>query len=341
MLDISIIIPCYNEELFIENCIHSILNFTLEKGKYEIILIDGDSTDNTRDIITRLKEKYSQIKLLINKERTVPYALNMGIKEAKGNIIVRMDAHSIYPSDYISVLVDLLRSEDVDNVGGIVETLPADKTTKSQCIAIASSHKFGVGDSHFRIGSKEIRKVDTVPFGCFKKEIFSEVGLFDLDLTRNQDDEFNARIIKKGGVILLNPAVKIKYFARNTFSSLYNMFYQYGLYKPLVNKKLQRVSTIRQLIPPLFVIGLIFGGLFSFFNINAAILYILVLFLYSILLLSIAIKSIKSVKDLKKIFLLPYSFLIIHTSYGLGYIKGIFEFIVMKKDNLKKIKSSR
>jgi glycosyltransferase involved in cell wall biosynthesis len=168
MLDISIIIPCYNEELFIENCIHSILNFTLEKGKYEIILIDGDSTDNTRDIIIRLKEKYSQIKLLINKERTVPYALNMGIKEAKGNIIVRMDAHSIYPSDYISVLVDLLRSEDVDNVGGIVETLPADKTTKSQCIAIASSHKFGVGDSHFRIGSKEIRKVDTVPFGCFK-----------------------------------------------------------------------------------------------------------------------------------------------------------------------------
>jgi hypothetical protein len=172
-------------------------------------------------------------------------------------------------------------------------------------------------------------------------QIFSEVGLFDLDLTRNQDDEFNARIIKKGGVILLNPAVKIKYFARNTFSSLYNMFYQYGLYKPLVNKKLQRVSTIRQLIPPLFVIGLIFGGLFSFFNINAAILYILVLFLYFTLLLSIAIKSIKSVKDLKKIFLLPYSFLIIHTSYGLGYIKGIFEFIVMKKDNLKKIKSSR
>ena len=124
----------------------------------------------------------------------------MGIKEAKGNIIVRIDAHSIYPSNYISVLVDLLRIEDVDNVGGIVETLPADKTTKSQCIAIASSHKFGVGDSHFRIGSKEIRKVDTVPFGCFKKEIFSEVGLFDLDLTRNQDDEFNVHLIVADGL---------------------------------------------------------------------------------------------------------------------------------------------
>ena len=191
---ISIIIPCRNEEKFIGKCLDSIIAQDYPKNSIEILILDGRSTDRTREILKKYTQKYSFIKVLDNPKKIQTTALNIGIKKARGEIIIRMDAHNIYEKSYMSKCVTYLRKYDVDNVGGICVTLPANNTIIAKSIALALSHPFGVGNVYFRIGSKNPRFVDTVPFGCYKKEIFEKIGLFDENLVRNQDIEFNLRL---------------------------------------------------------------------------------------------------------------------------------------------------
>ena len=141
-------------------------------------------------------------------------------------------------------------------MGGVCRTLPAADTAVAKAIAVGMSHPLGVGNSHFRIGSSEDRWVDTVPFGCYRREVFDRIGLFDEELVRNQDDELNLRLIKHGGRILLSPRIVCKYFARDSLAKLWRMYYQYGYFKPLVVRKVGGVMTLRQLAPPLFVLCL-------------------------------------------------------------------------------------
>ena len=153
---------------------------------------------------------------------------------------------------------------NADNVGGVWNTQPAKNTVICQAIAQASSHPFGVGGSMHKIGSSKIIETDTVPFGCYKREVFEKTGLFDTDLVRNQDDEFNGRLLKLGGKIFLIPQVIINYTARDTIYKMCKMYYQYGLYKPLVSKKLGAPATIRQFFPIAFLLWLVLGGIGSF-----------------------------------------------------------------------------
>ena len=202
---ISIIIPCRNEEKFIRECMDSIINNDFPNNRLEIMVVDGQSEDSTREIVRRYSDKYSFVKILDNQKKIVPAALNMGIKNSKGDVILRMDSHNVYEKDYITKCVKYLMEYDIENVGGVCVTLPGADTVIARCIALALSQPFGVGNSQFRIGLKEPKYVDTVPFGCFKKEVFEKNGFFDEDLIRNQDDEFNLRLIKNGGKVLLAP----------------------------------------------------------------------------------------------------------------------------------------
>jgi len=345
MKKISIIIPCRNEEKFIANTLESIINGSYPLEKMEILIIDGMSDDTTREIVGKYEKKYPQIKLIDNPQKTVPYAMNYGIKEAKGEVIVRLDAHSIYPSDYIEKLVYWLEKLDVDNVGGVWDTTPANDSLEAKAIALATSHPFGIGNAQYRISNKkEPYEVDTVPFGCYKKEVFEKIGLFDTDLTRNQDDELNARLIQNGGKIFLIPDLKIKYFARDKFSKMFKMFYQYGYFKPLVNLKLRQPATVRQFVPLLFVLFLIFGILFSFLSKIFFYLFILGIFIYFGADCLVSFKISKRENNFK---LLPYlvlSFFLIHFSYGIGYLKGIMDFVILKKyrkKDLSKVDISR
>ena len=206
---VSIICPLFNEEKFIERCILSILEQDYPQDKLEVLLIDGRSTDHTADIVRRYTEKYPFIKLLDNPERVVPYALNKGLEAATGEVIMRIDGHCTYPTNYISELVRYLYELDADNVGGVWNTQPANDTAVCHAIALASSHPFGVGGSMHKIGASKIMETDTVPFGCYKREVFEKTGLFDTDLVRNQDDEFNGRLQNLGGKIFLIPQVII------------------------------------------------------------------------------------------------------------------------------------
>ena len=277
---ITVICPIYNEESHIKDCILSILSQDYPKDDLEVLFVDGLSDDRTRDIIESYSQQYPFIHLLDNTKRIAPTALNIGIRAAKGNIILRLDAHAKYPSDYFTVLVNKLQSTEADNVGGVCNTLPAKDTNVCKAIAYAMSSSFGMGNSHFRIGTDHEMWVDTVPFGCFRRDIFDKIGLFDEELVRNQDDEFNGRIIRHGGKILLLPKVVVDYFARDSVSKTAKMFYQYGIFKPLVNKKLHKPTTLRQFFPPLFLAGIVIGGLLSFFSTPIMWIYISVLILY-------------------------------------------------------------
>ncbi|MCL6582179.1 MAG: glycosyltransferase family 2 protein [bacterium] len=335
---VSIVIPCRNEERYIDKCLDSIVTNDFPKDMLEVLVIDGLSEDKTREIIRRYSNQYSYIKLLDNQKKIVSTALNLGIKNAKGNIIIRMDAHNIYKKDYISKCVKYILSEyNADNVGGICITLPGNNTRLAKAIALSLSHPFGVGNAFFRIGSKEPKYVDTVPFGCYKREVFDKIGYFDEDLIRNQDDEFNLRLIKSGGKILLVPEIVSYYYARDSLLKLWRMYFQYGYFKPLVVLKVGGVFTWRQLIPIVFISGVIISGLLSFILKPFFWMFLLLISTYSLANLFFSF-SLGLQKERRCIFFLPIAFPVIHFSYGLGYLKGILDFVVWREQRRKRIK---
>ncbi|SHL05406.1 glycosyltransferase family 2 protein [Xylanibacter ruminicola] len=328
--NVSVICPVFNEEAFIEACIISIIEQDYPQDAMEILFVDGRSTDHTVDIIRRYMEQYPFIKLLDNPERIVPHALNRGLQAAKGEVIMRLDGHCTYPTNYISELVKYLYLLNADNVGGVWSTQPAKDTPVCQAIALASSHPFGVGGSMHKIGASKIMETDTVPFGCYKREIFEKTGPFDTDLVRNQDDEFNGRLQNLGGKIYLIPQVVINYTARDTLCKMRKMYYQYGLYKPLVNKKLGAPTTVRQFFPLFFLLGLVFGGIGSLLSPFILQVYTTILLLY--LFVGIVVGSMGAIRAHQPllVLLMPYVFFSIHMSYGIGYIVGIFNVICKK-----------
>ena len=321
---VSVICPVFNEEKFIEECIMSIIEQDYPQDMMEVLFVDGRSTDKTREIIERYMRQYPFIKLLDNPERIVPYALNRGLEAAKGEVIMRLDGHCTYPTNYISELVRYLYQLNADNVGGVWNTQPAKDTPICQAIAQASSHPFGVGGSMHKIGASKIIETDTVPFGCYKREIFEKTGPFDIDLVRNQDDEFNGRLHNLGGRIYLIPQVIINYTARDTLCKMRKMYYQYGLYKPLVNKKLGAPATVRQFFPLVFLLLLIIGGTASIFS--PFILHAYTTFLVLYLFIGIVVGSMSAIRMHQPllVLLMPYVFFNIHMSYGIGYLVGIF-----------------
>ncbi len=319
---VSVIIPTRNESKYIGATLKSVFMQDYPSQFVEVIIADGESDDDTKEVVEELIKEHPNVKLILNPERVVPYALNYAIAESSGDVIIRMDSHSSYPKNYISRLVEELDRLKSDNVGGVCITLPANNGLIPTAIALAISHPLGIGDSTFRVGSDKIKEVDTVPFGCFRRTLFDKIGFFDTDLVRNQDDEFNGRIVKNGGKIHLIPDIKIKYFARSTLKSLAKMFYQYGLFKPLVNKKLGAPATLRQFVPPLFVLFLISSAVLSLLPHFFTMAWLFFLFVY--FLLSFVVASILAIQKGKPalVFVIPFLFPLIHISYGVGYLKG-------------------
>lgn len=321
---LSVIMPICNEEKYIAKCIDSILAQDYPQDDMEVILVDGMSTDGTRSIVQRYAQQYPFIRLVDNPQRIVPPAMNIGIRAAKGDIIIRLDAHAIFPVDYFTELVKNLRELKAENVGGVCRTLPVNDTP--ECVAIANvlSSSFGMGNSYFRVGAAEVTEVDTVPFGCFHRKLFDRIGYFDEELVRNQDDEFNGRIIKNGGKIYLLPQLVIDYYARDKVSKVYKMFYQYGLFKPLVNKKLGSPATLRQFFPLLFVLGLLFGPFMGFVSKWFLVAYAAVIMLYFCLA---SYFSLKDSRSMKLILIQNWVYFVVHFSYGWGYLNGIWKLL--------------
>lgn len=320
---LSVIMPIYNEEKYISKCLDSILEQDYPKEDMELLLCDGMSNDKTREIIAEYKKKYSWIQLLDNPNKTAPYAMNVGIKASKGDVIIRLDAHVMYPKNYFSLLVQKLNElTGAWNVGALCNTLPVNESITAQSISAVLSSSFGMGNSHFRIGADKEMEVDTVPFGCFKREVFDKVGLYDEELVRNQDDELNGRIVKAGGKIYLLPQLECKYYARDTAKKVFKMFYQYGIFKPLVNKKLGSPATVRQFFPLFFVLGLLLGPVVCTFLPVLWYAYLAAILLW---LMLATYFSFKDSKNFVRVLSQDWIYFVVHFGYGWGYIVGLYK----------------
>lgn len=319
---VSVIIPCLNEEKFIAKCLDSIIANDYPKDHTEIIIVDGMSKDKTREIIEQYRKEHSFIRLIDNPKVIAPSAMNIGIHNAKGSVIIRMDAHNVYEKDYISKCIKYLNEYDVDNVGGIWITMPANNTTINKAITYALSSPFGVGNSYYRIGVTEPKYVDTVPFGCYRKEVFDRIGLFNEKLVRTQDIELNARLRKNGGKILLSPDIKSYYYARPNLKKLCKQYFATAKWKIYLTKLVPGSLTVRHFIPLIFTIGLIGSLILSLFWDYGLLLLALVLASYFFTALIFSAKiSLKN--GFRYIFILPIVFLCLHISYGLGMLWGI------------------
>ena len=322
---ISVIIPVYNEERYIDECIKSLLKQDYPKDKMKWIFVDGMSNDRTTEILGEYKTQYPHlITVLPNKNKTVPYAMNIGIEKAKGEYIIRLDAHAEYSHDYISKCVECLIRTGADNVGGIAITKGRGFTGK--CIAKMLSSRFGVGNSQFRTNG-ESGYVDTVPFGAFKRDVFEKWGNYDVRLTRNQDNEMNYRIRKNGGKIYLSNDIQFTYYCRDTVAGIGDMAMKNGKWNVITNKLCPGSMGIRHFVPLAFVLSIIILLILGF--VHPAFMYLL----YAELLLYFTLDvffSIKSASCVSEFFLLFILFPVFHVMYGIGSLKGLLSLINME-----------
>jgi glycosyltransferase involved in cell wall biosynthesis len=324
---VTIVVPCRNEERYLVECLDSILACDYPADRLEVLVVDGMSDDGTRAMLGEYAARHPIVRMIDNPRRITPVALNLAIRAARGDVIVRMDAHVVYPRNYVSRLVAALDEFSADNVGAVLKTLPANQTAMGKAIAIGMSHPFGVGTSYFRIGTDQPRWVDTIAFFCIRRATFDRVGMFDEELIRHQDGEFNARLIKAGGRILLIPDVVSYYYARATLRQVGRMFYQYGYFKPLVAKKLGRFMTVRQLIPPGFVLGLLATGVAALLWKPAVLLFALVAGSYAAVVLGSAVQT--ALKQGPAVGLALAAVLpVIHVSYGTGFWRRVIELLL-------------
>lgn len=288
------------------------------------------SDDGTRDVINSLILENSHIRMLDNPDRITPSAMNNGIVHAKGDILMILGAHATYPTTYIRQCVETLLEWEADNVGGICKIEPGADSPIASALALAQKHPLGVGNSSYRVGIDSPKWVDTVPYGCFPKELFDRIGLFDIELVRNQDDEFNARIINKGGKILLDPSIEFHKRTRPTLSQTARMFYQYGYFKPLAAFKAGRVYTLRQLAPPAFVMSFVVLAIGSFFSSYSFIAFLMMTLLYLGATIGVAFVQCRDSGPRVAVWL-PLSFAVMHFSYGFGALRGFWDFLVRRR----------
>ena len=317
---VSVLMPVRNEADFIERSLGSVLTQSYPHARLEIIVSDGASTDETVELIRDLADRTDiPIRTIQNPKRIAPSALNLAIAHARGDIFVRVDGHCEIDPDYVANCVKLLTEGRAEGVGGPIETIGVGPQSKA--IAIAMSSKFGVGGSAFRTVNDREMYTDSVAFPGYTRKIVERAGPFNEELVRNQDDEYNYRIRKLGGRILLSPEIRSKYYSRSTFRSLWNQYFQYGYWKVRVFQLHPRQLSIRQFIPFFFVSTILALAILSPFFGTALILLMVVAAVYlgSCFLASVILVG----GNIRLIPRLIYSFCILHFSYGLGSIFGL------------------
>ena len=307
------------------------LNQDYPKYDLEIILVDGMSKDKTREIVATYTAKYPFIRLIDNPERIAPCAMNRGIKEAKGDVIMRLDAHAIYENNYFSSLVNGLKKYDADNIGSVCRTDVLNKTPKTLAIREVLSNRFGVGNSIFRTGIEGVQEVETVPFGCWRRDVFEKYGYYDTRLVRNQDIELNKRIIRGGGKIVIIPDTFCTYLARENYKALAKNNFGNGKWNILTvyyTKEIRSLS-VRHFVPLAFVLSLIAPALVGLFWWPA--FFVSVLSLCAYLLALGAVSAKLAVTKGLNFFYLLLSFIVLHVSYGWGSFVAILKIPFIKQ----------
>lgn len=332
---VSIVIPCLNEALYVDATLASVLAQKSVESEWEVIVADGGSDDGTRDILDEWSRRDPRYSWIDNPSGSTPNALNLGIAASRGATVIILGAHAQLAPDFVQRNCAALRAHPESGcVGGVVEQIHG--TVHSQRIGTAMSTPFGVGDARFRTGGPA-GHVDTVAFGAYRREVFDEIGMFDQDLARNQDDELNYRLLNSGWRIWFDPRIKSTYHVRSTYGHLLSQYRQYGYWKVLVNRKHGTVTTWRQTVPALFLASLMVSFTFwlcemmgwlpeSWTGLGAS-LFVSGLFLWIIIGAGSAISAATKPSDVLGIL---RAYAVIHGGYGWGYWQGIFRFIILR-----------
>lgn len=261
---VSVFIPCYNESSTIERLLKSLYEQSYPRSSMEILVIDGISTDDTRQKIKAFSDAHADlgISIIDNEEKFIPHALNKGLKAAQGDFLIRMDAHSIPAEDYVASCVKALQEGKGDNVGGRWYIQPGDSSYAARAIAVAAAHPLGSGGANYRSGNKACL-VDTVPFGAFTRETLSRNGFFNEALLANEDYEWNVRLKSKGGKIWFDPSIRCQYFARKSYRALFKQYFNYGYWKVAMLRLYPKSLRLRQMIPTAFTLILLLSSVLS------------------------------------------------------------------------------
>ena len=318
---VSIIVPCYNEETTIRHLLDAVLAQTYPRARMELVISDGMSTDHTRDVIAAFQKEHDDLTVRVGKNsaRTIPSGLNQAIRESRGEIIVRLDAHSMPIPEYVERCVAAHESNKGDNVGGVWEIRPGASTWIAKAISFAAAHPLGVGDAMYRLNAKA-GAVDTVPFGSFRRSLIDKIGGFDETLLANEDYEFNTRVCESGGTVWLDPSIRSVYFSRSTLGRLASQYWRYGFWKFKMLKRYPHTLRWRQALPPLFVLILFILIVLSLFVGFTRYLLAVQLFAYFFILGLAGLQL--SVKENKVSLLpgLPLAISTMHITWGAGFL---------------------
>jgi len=329
---VSIIIPCYNEEATIGLLLDAIKTQSFSLQETEVLIADGLSTDGTREVVERFSREHPDLKIQIidNHQRIIPAAINVALNHAQGDVIIRLDAHSIPKKDYIERCLQILEDTDAANVGGVWEIKPASGNWIARSIAKATSHPLGAGDARYRYGGTA-GKVDTVPFGAFQKSWMEKVGRFDETLLTNEDYEYNHRIQKAGGTIWYDPSIRSVYFARGTLHSLASQYHRYGYWKAMMLSQNPASIRWRQVLPVLFVLGILILSLLAIWSTWGRILLGVYLGIYLVVtLIAGIIEAIRS-KDIGLVLGFPMALWTLHLAWGFGFLNAILTNLIWRR----------
>lgn len=319
---VTIIMPIRNEVAFIGRSLGAVLAQEHPADRLEVLVVDGMSDDGTRDLVTRMIEDQPRSRLFDNPKRIVPTAMNVGLDQAEGDIIVRVDGHTIIAPDYVRRCLKALHNSGADCVGGPMRAVG--DTEFGEAVALATSHPFGVGGSRFHYATEPM-EVDTVYMGAWPRQVFERVGRFDEEMVRNQDDEFSYRLRAAGGRIWLDPRIRSTYHVRSSLRSLWRQYYQYGYWKVRVFQKVPGSAQLRHWVPPLFALAVL-GGLVSAILLPVLRLpYLGGLFAYTLANLTSS-ACLAAREGWRHPLRLPFVFVTLHLSYGLGFWRGVLRF---------------
>jgi glycosyltransferase involved in cell wall biosynthesis len=322
-LTVSVIVPCRNEKDHIDSCIRSILSQEISHGQMELIVVDGMSNDGTRAILHQLMGEDSRLKVLDNLRKITPCARNIGIRAAIGNYIAILDAHTVYASGYLGTCIALLEEHpEICCAGGPI--ISVGKSVFGRATAAAMSHPLGVGNAKHRFPKYE-GYAEGACFPVFRREIFEKVGLFDENLVRNQDDEFNFRVALSGEKIFLSPRAQCTYYVRESFKQLFWQFFQYGYYRVVVLRKHRLPISLRHFVPIIFFslvcalsLGCLwFSGWWNLIAISLPMIYVLTLIIAGI--------SLRGKQGRLVGLVFPFAAATIHFAYAVGFAWAFFK----------------
>lgn len=320
---VTVIMPVRNEGAYISRSLRAVLEQDYPQTLIEVIVADGMSTDNTTEIVKSFQQRYRNVDLIPNPGQIVPTGMNLALERARGEVVIRVDGHCEIALDYISRCIEHLRQGEVDGVGGPLETIGETFTAKG--VALAMGSKFGVGGSAFRTVRDRTMLTDSVAFPAYTRSAIDRIGRYDEELVRNQDDEYNYRLRKLGGRVLLAADVKCRYYSRGSLRSLWRQYFQYGYWKVRVMQKHPRQMKVRQFVPAIFISALFASLLSALVLPTAGWVFLAIAGAYIVANVCASVLTAQPA-NIRMLFLLPAVFFVLHFAYGSGFLIGLIRF---------------